>query len=608
MTTVLDVETAPIREPGYRPRQLTVTRRETGEIILQNPAPLPPVPKTLLQPLAHWAETAPDRLWLAERQGEDWRRLTYQDGWQSVQAVAQGLLDRGLSKSDGVLSLSANSLAHAQMIMGTMAAGGAICPVTPQYGRHQAGFGKLKSAYDRLQPKWIFLEDGEGYAAALAHLGHPAERTVAVHRPQAGQVAFADLLVTTPTDAVSKATSQIDHDTPAKYLLTSGSTGQPKVVINTHGNLCTNGAQIRAVFADDQPITMVNALPWSHSLGGNAVFHMLITQGGSLYIDHGKPTPEGFGETVRNLKDIAPTYHLAVPAAFALLADALEQDDDLARNFFKDMKILQYGGASLGEDVYRRIQAVAVRHTGERITFAAGYGATETAPTVCNVHWPNDRMGMLGSPVPGTTLKLLPVAGKYELRVKGPQVTPGYVGDPEATKAAFDDEGFYKLGDAVTFVDPDHPDEGLKFAGRLSEDFKLQTGTWVSAGALRVGVVSALDGLARDVIVCGENQADVGVLIYPHYDRLRALCGAHDVIHPAVRQQVIQALQSYNAHKPPAQRVGRVMVLDAAPDAACGEITDKGYLNQAIARDRHGDVIAHLYAPDSPCWRVPAEK
>ena len=358
-------------------------------------------------------------------------------------------------------------------------------------------------------------------------------------------------------------------------------------MICTHRAMSINSAQITACFDDPDPPVMVHSAPWSHSLGANAILHYSAHRGGSLYIDAGQPTGAKFAETVRNLRDVAPTYQNMVPAAWMLFAEALEQDEALARNFFSQVRLLQYGGAALGQAYADRIQAVAVRTVGERISFGSGYGATETGPTASNVHWPNGRMGLMGLPLPGASVRLLPEAGKLEFRVKGPQVTEGYLNQPEKSAAAFDDEGYYRLGDAARFADPEDPYAGLVFDGRISENFKLVSGTFVMVGDLRISALNAIGGAVTDAVVCGENQEAVGLLLYPSPNLPRA------EIEDAVRK----GLEAFNARaKGAGGRVARALVLPDGPDAGSGEITDKGYIAQSLARARRAEAIDRLYA------------
>jgi feruloyl-CoA synthase len=337
---------------------------------------------------------------------------------------------------------------------------------------------------------------------------------------------------------------------------------------------------------------MVNSAPWSHSLGANSILHMSAYRGGTLHIDHGQPTAARFAETVRNLREVSPTYQNMVPAGWMLFVDELEKDEALARRFFERVRVLQYGGAALGQAVADRIQAVAARTVGEKISFASGYGATETGPTACNVHWPNEVMGLIGLPVPGTSVRLVPQAGKLDFRVKGPQITAGYLGLPERSAEAFDDEGFYILGDAARLVDAADPARGMVFDGRLSENFKLASGTFVTVGDLRIGAIGAIGGAVTDAVVCGEGQEAVGLLLYPD-PRL-----APDEIAAAVRK----GLDAFNARaRGSGGRVARALVLPDAPDPVSGEITDKGYIAQALARQRRGEAVARLFAdPPTP--------
>ena len=339
---------------------------------------------------------------------------------------------------------------------------------------------------------------------------------------------------------------------------------------------------------------MVNSAPWSHSLGANSILHMSLHRGGTVYIDHGQPTAARFGETARNLREISPTYQNMVPAGWMLFVDELEKDKKLAKRFFEKVRVLQYGGAALGQATADRIQAVAVRTVGQKISFGSGYGATETGPTACNVHWHNDIMGLIGLPVPGTAVRLVPQAGKLDFRVKGPQITRGYLGLPQRSAQAFDDEGYYVLGDAASMVDPQDPAQGMVFDGRLSENFKLASGTFVGVGDLRIGAVGAIGGAVTDAVVCGEGQESVGLLLYPN-PRLTL---------PEVAAAAQVGLTAFNAKaRGSGGRVARALVLPDAPDPVTGEITDKGYVAQALARQQRAAAIHRLFA-DPPAIDV----
>jgi feruloyl-CoA synthase len=419
-------------------------------------------------------------------------------------------------------------------------------------------------------------------------------------------VSLDAMMETQATSAVDLAYDRLTSQTVAKLMMTSGSTGEPKAVINTHGQIAANAKMIRSVWDVERlealsqgPQVMVNFLPWSHTYGANAILHSMTDWGGTLYIDWGAPTPARLPEMLRNMREVSPTQHTTVPAAWAALATELEQDPALAKTFFKHLFVMAYGGASMGQDIYERIQKVAVATTGERISLSAGYGATETAPTASNVHWPNDTMGLIGLPLPGCEMKLAPVGEKFECRVRGPLVTQGYYRMPEKTAEAFDEEGYYKLGDAVKFVDPDHPEKGLAFDGRIAEEFKLANGTWVSAGTVRVQVVSAVDGALSDAVICGLNKDYITILGFLNEGWCQRHVGEalplEDLVrHPRVAEAVREGLARHNARHPnAAARVRRVCLQDVPPRADAGEITEKGYINQSKAQElRAGDIDA----------------
>ena len=577
---------APFRDARYAPRALDVERRPDGTLILTNPTPFSRRFETVIAPLDHWAAAAPDRVWLAERNGEAWRTVSYGQAAARVAALAGGLAALGLGPGKPLLILARNGLDHALIAYAAMSLGAPAAPVSPQYGLAGAELSRLAHAVERLKPAAVYVDDAEAFAQALAAPCLAGLPVVASRRPRAGDLAFADLLNAAPTPAVC------GPDDVAKLLLTSGSTGLPKAVICTHRNIALNAAQIEACYADPEPPVLVNSAPWSHSLGANAILHMVLHRGGTLYIDAGQPTAARFAETVRNLREVSTTYHNMVPAGWGLLAGELERDDALAATFFAKVRVLQYGGASMAQSVLDRVQAVALRTIGQRVTFAAGYGATETGPTACNIHWLNARSGMIGLPTPGTAVKLVSEGDKFEIRVKGPQVSPGYLDQPEATAQAFDADGFYRLGDAARLADPDDPAAGLVFDGRLVENFKLASGAFVAAGALRVAAVSAIGGVIADAVVCGEGEAGVGLMLFrdaAFCDRLAGPAG--------VTAAVRAGLERLNAAaKGGGGRVARALILDGPPDAASGELTDKGYLNQALARSRRTGEVARLFA------------
>lgn len=579
---------APFRNAFYVPRRLDVERREGGEVILTNTNPFSTRFATMTAALDHWAGAAPDRIWLAERSGEGWRTARFGEARQRIQALAAGLRELGVVGPRPLLILSANAVDHALIAYAAMSQGMPIAPVSAQYGLRGANLARLTQACSVLNPACIYTEDASLFAEGLGADCLAGLPVIAARNPRPGDVPLERLYRSGSAEATA---TPDDH---AKYLLTSGSTGLPKAVICKHGATAINAAQITACFDDPDPPVLVNSAPWSHSLGANAVLHLALHRGGSLYIDWGQPTAAKFGETLRNLREISGTYENLVPATWALLVEELEKDEQLARTFFERLKLMQYGGASLGQAVGDRIQACAVRTIGQRVTFSSGYGATETGPTACNVHWLNDRMGMIGLPLPGTSVRLVPSAGKLEFRVKGPQLTAGYLGRPDLSAAAFDEEGFYKLGDAARLIDPEDPIKGMTFDGRLSENFKLLNGSFVGCGELRIGATSAIGAAVTDAVVCGEGEAGVGLLLYPNPTL------PSEEIAAAVRR----GIEAFNTRsKAATMRVARALVLPDAPDAAHGEITEKGYISQALARTRRAPFIERLFA-DAPDTEV----
>jgi feruloyl-CoA synthase len=586
MDAELRTDTAPFRDPLYAPRRLHVDLRAGGEAVLTNPTPFSERFVTTLQALDHWAAETPDRVWLAERSGDGWRALTFGEGRQRVAALAGGLRELGVVGERPLLILSGNAIDHALIKYAAMSQGMPAAPVSPQYGLKGANPARLAHAVEILKPAAVYTEDAALFADGLENPCLAGLPVIAGRNARPGDIPL-ERLYEAPAAAFTARPEQ--H---AKYLLTSGSTGHPKAVICTHRAISLNAAQIEACFDDPEPPVMLHSAPWSHSLGANAILHMGLHRGGTLYIDRGQPTAARFGETLRNLREVAPTYQNMVPAGWMLLAEALEADEALARTFFSRVRLLQYGGAALAQATADRIQAVAVRTVGERISFGSGYGATETGPTACNVHWTNARMGMIGLPIPGTAVRLVPNAGKLEFRVKGPQITEGYLGRPDLNASIFDDEGFYLIGDAARLVDPADPRQGMVYDGRLSENFKLASGAFVSVGDLRLSCVGAIGGAVTDAVVCGEGRDGVGLLIYPNPNLPRS------DIEAAVRAGVAR----FNGKGLGSSgRVARALVLAEPPDPHSGEITDKGYIAQSLARAKHADAVARLFAdPPSP--------
>ena len=576
-----------IRDPRYAPRRLDVDHRADGSIILSNPAPFADGFQTTNAALDHWALNAPARVWLAERSGEGWRTLAYGEAWERIAGLAGALRGLGLGPDNPLLILGRNSIEHALIAYAAMRIGAPIAPVSPQYAQAGADPSRLAHAVELIRPAAVFVDDAGAAAVALDAPALSGVTVIAAANARPGDHPLGGL----ERDGASLKDLALPDDI-AKLLLTSGSTGRPKAVICAHRNVSINSAQIDACFDDPEPPLVVHGAPWSHSLGGNSILHMVLHRGGTLYIDHGQPTSARFGETVRNLREIATTYHNMVPAGWGLLAGELERDEALARTFFERVRLLQYGGAGLAQSICDRVQAVALRTVGEQISFGSGYGATETGPTACNVRWPNLRAGMIGLPVPGTAVKLAPEGDKFEIRVRGPQVSPGYYNASPDSASPFDDEGYYRLGDAARMLDPDRPELGMIFDGRLVENFKLAVGTFVAAGTLRLAAISAVGGVISDAVVCGEDRDGVGLLLFLNAPAATALGGD-----AAVRAVMRAGLERLNAQAAGAGgRVARALILDGAPDPHSGEITDKGYINQALARSRRAEAVERMFA------------
>lgn len=606
----------PFRKVDFVETRVDVERRDDGSIVLENPHPMGDPAANVVEPLKKWAAEAPDRVWLAKRRAPEpgqefgeWETITYAQAYDRVRRIAQALIDRGVGPGKPLMILSGNSLEHAMMTYGAMATGAAAVPVSPSYSLISSDYAKLRYVFELIEPQAIFVQDGVMFEKAMGALDVENLNLIHVENPGPafhGSTSYDDVLKTEPTNAVDAAYDALSYDTVAKYLFTSGSTGMPKAVITTHRMMCVNavmGTKLIEEGPDDPPPTLVNWLPWNHVFGGNAVLNNLLTAGGTLYIDGGRPVAGQFAETVQNLREVAPTTYTNVPAAYVMLIEELERDDALATNFFSQLRSMGYGGAALSQDLAERMQAVAIRITGERILFTSGYGATETAPTIMNTHWETERMGLLGLPLPGVQIKLVPAGLKMEVRVKGDCITPGYYKNPEKTADAFDEEGFYKLGDAAKFVDENDPKQGIVFNGRVVEDFKLSSGTWVNAGRMRVQAVEAGGGLINDCLVAGLDEPYVGVLGFPNLPACRKAAGladdtpADDVVRaPGVLERIAEGLREHNSRNPGSStQIRRALLLAEPPSLDAGELTDKGYINQSVSLTRRKDMVDKLF-------------
>ena len=605
---------AVLSKPAFRKiewlaRDIAVERRPDGVIVLKSRIPLQPYEKHIPASLAKWAKQAPERIWLAQRGGQDrqWRKVSYGAAKRTVDGLTQGLINLGLGEGRPVAILSGNSIEHALMTQAAMQARAPAAPVSPAYSLMSQDHLKLKYLFNLIKPAVVMVQDGPTFEKALKALDLTGITVVHVSRPCDGikSVSFADLAGTPVTEAVEDSIAKITPQTVGKLLFTSGSTGMPKAVINTQEMMCANAAMMMQVRPRDPngPIaTVLDWMPWNHTMGGNAAFHPILVDGGTLYIDDGRPMPGQFEETIKNLREVSPTYYANVPAGYAALAAAMERDDALCRSFFKNLSIMAYGGARLPDDLYDRMQALAVKTTGERIVFYTGWGSTETAPTSTGTYWDTERVGLIGLPFPGVELKLVPCGSKYELRLRGVNVTPGYFGQPDLTKKMFDEEGFYCIGDAGVFVDDNDPLQGIIFAGRVVEDFKLTTGTFVHVGSLRTDAIAAATPVVHDALVAGQDREFIGLLAWPNLHACRQIVGNPDasfedvIRHPEVIARLKRGLEAHNASATgSSMRIARAMLMAEPPSIDGHELTDKGYINQRATLERRADQVARLH-------------
>ena len=578
---------------------------QNGVCYVSNPEPLLPYPRALFDQFDVWAERKPEQVALAERDGTNhWRSISYEQLKAHALAIGEFLLQNGCTPERGLAILAPNSITHALLALGAMRAGIPYASTSPAYALVGRDYGKLKYVLQLMNPAVIYVDNRSDFAEAL-NAAAPADCTPLSANPEVDELSLVDALGTQPGNAIRSASEAVNPDTVVKLLFTSGSTGMPKAVINTQRMLCSNQEMIRsfyAFFADEPPV-LVDWLPWNHTFGGNHNLGLTLYNGGTMYIDAGKPVSDLMSATIRNLGEISPNLYFNVPKGYEYLVAAMENNDALRRNFFHRLKIIQYAGAGLSPHVLRRLDEMACETVGMGITVATGYGATETAPFATTPVRPIRVAGEIGLPAPGLELKLVPSGNKTELRLRGPSITPGYWGEPEKTADAFDDEGFYCIRDAVRWVNPDNIDEGLAFDGRLAEDFKLSSGTWVNFAKLRAGVISAAAPLVREVVLTGHDRDFLGVLLFLDVEQARRFdtaLGDFDEValsgHPLVRQHVQNALENLaRASSGSSTRIRRALIMSEPPTLETGEMTDKGSINQRAVLERRADQVACLY-------------
>ncbi|MCS7102125.1 MAG: feruloyl-CoA synthase [Burkholderiaceae bacterium] len=589
----------------------SVERRADGTVILRSTTPLGEYPRRLTDCLEHWAQAAPQRTFVAKRSGGGaWREISYREMRERARAVAAALVARGLSAQRPIAILSDNDLEHLTLALGALYAGVPYAPISPAYSLVSRDFGRLRHILGKLTPGLVFAAGPEYGAAIAASVADDVEVVLASGTlPSRPVTPFSALLAGGDAAALEAAHARVGPETIAKFLFTSGSTKLPKGVINTHRMLCSNQQMLRQClpFLASEPPVLVDWLPWNHTFGGNHNVGIVLYNGGTLYIDEGRPTPQGIGETLRNLREIAPTIYFNVPKGFEEIAAAMERDDALRRSLFSRVKAFFFAGAGLSQAVWDQLDRLAERTIGERIRMLTGLGMTETAPSSMFALRPDIAAGHVGLPCPGVEVKLVPCGEKTEVRFRGPNVMPGYWREPQLTAEAFDEEGFYKTGDAVRWVDAADPQRGLLFDGRVAEDFKLSTGTFVSVGPLRARIVTAGAPYLQDAVIAAPDRDEIGVLLFPRLEECRQLAGLppqaapREVLTAPPVRAFFQALvdRLWREGTGSSNRVARALLLEQPPSIDKGEITDKGSINQRAVLTHRAALVDALYRGDA---------
>jgi feruloyl-CoA synthase len=600
---------APVRDVPLLPATVMHDTRPDGILIARHADALGPYPVKTTDWLEHWATKDPDRVYIAQRDGNGpWNTLSYGALRAAARSVATALLSRPLSAARPIVFLSGNDLGQAVITFAAQYAGIPVAPVSPAYSTMSQDFGKLRYVLGLLNPGLVYVSSGTPFARALeAVVPADVEVVYTVDPPQGRKhvTSIVELMRTAATSAVDAANAIVNPDTVVKFLFTSGSTGNPKGVINTQRMMTSNIAMITAgmPFVRETPPVLVDWLPWSHTFAGNHNINFVLAHGGSLYMDDGKPMPGAINATIRNLTEISPTIYFNVPRGYEALLPALKSNAALRKSMFSRLQALFYGGASLPQHIWDGLQEIAVAETGQQVRIITGLGATETAPGAIASTNKCSRSGMVGLPLPGLELKLVPNGGKLEARVRGPNITPGYWKQPEQTKSAFDEEGFYKLGDALKFVDPTDPSLGFQFDGRVAEDFKLTTGTWVSVGPLRSDLVQALAPLARDCVITGHDRGTIGALLIPEQEACRRAAGLEAdatpeqiYSHPDLVAEIQKRLKTLaQTQQGSSTRIARVAIFGTPLSLDAGEVTDKGSVNQRAVIANHASLVERLY-------------
>jgi feruloyl-CoA synthase len=590
---------------NYRPHRVQREDRSDGTIFLRSGYEMGPVDPTIGTWVDRWAQRTPEAVFLAERSGAGWREISYGETRQMVRAIAASLLARGLGPATPIMVLSGNGVDHGLLALAAQYVGIPIVPLAEQYALIPAAHSQVVHCADLVRPHLVFADDGERFAQALGLSVFDAVEKVASVGAGEGVTAFSTLLAGGDERVVDQAAADVGPDSVAKYLMTSGSTSSPKGVITTHRMLCANQTQIAdaLTFLHDRPPVIVDWLPWNHVFGGSHNFNMMLAHGGSLYIDGGKPVKQLVGKTIENLRLKSGTLSFNVPLGFAMIRDAMREDAELKHRYFEDLDLLFYAGASLPQDVWADLEAMARDVRGDAPMMISSWGMTETSPACLVVHEPIETSGIIGVPMTGLEIKLIPDEdGRCDLRVRGPNITPGYLNDAKKTAELFDDDGFLISGDAVRFVDDMRLERGLRFDGRISEDFKLASGTWVRAANLRLELLPKLAPLAQDIVICGADRMEIGLMIFPSAD---ALADAGDeasdgVLASTSLAEAIKIRLGDQAGHGSASRVSRAIVLTEPPQMGDGEITAKGNLNFPKILQRRAALLERLYDDADP--------
>jgi len=592
---------------AFGPTQTIKVHHPDGSILFRLNSELNSFPETITDRLKEWSLLQASKTFLAQRnQAGDWQQLSYGETYLQMCSVAQHLLDMGFGDSDSVVILSENSLEHALLALASVHIGIPYSPISPAYSLVSEDFSKLRHCLEKMTPKLVFVQSEQAYSRAIHFIKTHFPATQILVAEGVSYPHIEDWRYSEFTDKVEKAHRKVTGDTVAKILFTSGSTGLPKGVINTQQMWCANLQQITQSFPfmKEQAPVFIDWLPWNHTFGGNHNFGLALHNGGTLYIDDGKPSSKGIEETVKNLREISPTAYFNVPKGFEMLIPYLEKEEALRNTFFKNLQIIFYAGASLAQPIWNKLEELAIQTIGVKVPIVTGLGCTESGPSALFANWGGAFSGLLGVPVAGLEVKLVPTGDKFEARYRAPNVTKGYWRNADATSQAFDEDGFYKTGDAVKFLDENNPDKGLVFDGRIAEDFKLSTGTWVNVGVMKTKIISSGSPIIQDVVIAGLDQDYIGLILFLNLDACQKLIGSAENIapnqlyeHNVIQQFLENWMNEFNQQATgSSNRIGKIIVAQEPPSIDKGEITDKGSLNQRAVLSNRKALVSQLFS------------